>query len=162
MCHQDRCSQGWLPTTKGDCFGRPPSVPQGVRQMPGDGGAKETILTPQHSAAPLRIFSSGAKDLERAQPVLSHPTSCTGWSLAVWAYMPPFPTSEGMPIPWKQMQKPDLEEVPKSCGLVEKRWTAALSGLSWFQIGHGDEVRRSCILRSSAAPKKLRSSLYCS
>ncbi|CAK9087057.1 unnamed protein product [Durusdinium trenchii] len=37
------------------------------------------------------------EDLDRAQPLLSHPTSFTG-----------------APIPWKDVQKPPLEEVPKS------------------------------------------------
>ncbi|CAE7224232.1 unnamed protein product [Symbiodinium sp. CCMP2592] len=37
------------------------------------------------------------EDLERAQPVLSHPTSHTG-----------------MPIPWKWVQKPELEPIPRS------------------------------------------------
>jgi len=37
------------------------------------------------------------EDLDRAQPVLAHPTCATG-----------------MPMPWKQMQKAALEEVPKS------------------------------------------------
>ncbi|CAE7405870.1 unnamed protein product [Symbiodinium natans] len=37
------------------------------------------------------------EDLERAQPVLSHPTSCTG-----------------QPIPWSQMRKDELEPIPKN------------------------------------------------